>query len=70
MDSTQGVISEEKRFLGDTGVLDVHDTLNRTSSCRLSHIAPERRRWYDSLSEAKRDRDYNFCPWCLRGSPR
>jgi hypothetical protein len=64
------VISNEKQFLGDTNTLDVHDTQNRTSSCRLSFIAPEHRLWYDSLSEAKADREYDICYWCLRGSTR
>jgi hypothetical protein len=60
------VNSYEKRFLGNIDTLEVHDTQYRASSCRLSDIAPEHRLWYDSLSEAKADREYDNCYWCLR----
>jgi hypothetical protein len=28
------------------------------------------RRWYDALAEAKSDRDYDNCYWCLGSSTR
>lgn len=39
-------------------------------SGQLDEIKSEHRKWYDTLSEAKRDRDYDNCHWCLGGSTR
>ena len=59
-----------KQFLGNTNTLEVHDTQNERTSCQLDEIKPEHRRWYDSLAEAKRDKPYDTCYWCVGGSTR
>ena len=59
-----------KQFLGNTNTLEVHDTQNERTSCQLDEIKPEHRRWYDSLAEAKRDKPYDNCYWCVGGSTR
>ncbi len=64
------MIAKKKRFLGNTNTLEVHDTYNEKNGCRLDEIKLEHRRWYDTLAEAKRDRRYDNCHWCLGGSTR
>jgi hypothetical protein len=64
-----GVI-KQKRFLGNLNTLEVHDTQNERSSCQLDEIKVEHRKWYDSLAQAKADRSYDNCYWCLGGSKR
>jgi hypothetical protein len=64
------VIVKVKRYLGNTNTLEVHDTQNENANCELDEIKPEHREWYDSLSEAKRDRSYDNCYWCIGGSTR
>ncbi len=64
------VIVKRKRFLGNTNTLEVHDTHNEKNGCQLDKIKLEHRRWYDSLAEAKRDKRYDNCHWCLGGSTR
>lgn len=59
-----------KRYLGNTSSLEVHDTQKETTNCQLGEIKVDHRRWYDTLSEAKADRDYDNCSWCLGGSAR
>lgn len=61
---------KEKRYLGNTNSLEVHDTQNERSRCQLDEIHLAHRRWYDSLAEAKADRPYDNCHWCLGGSTR
>ena len=63
-------IVKVKRYLGNVNTLEVHDTANESSNCQLDEIAREHRRWYDSLAEAKRDRAYDNCHWCLGSSRR
>lgn len=64
------MIYKQKRYLGNTNNLEVHDTSNESSNCQLDEVKSEHRKWYDTLSEAKRDRDYDNCHWCLGGSTR
>lgn len=62
------MIYKQKRYLGNTNTLEVHDTQNEDTNCQLDEILTEHRRWYDSLEEAKRDYSYDNCHWCLGGS--
>lgn len=64
------MIYKSKRYLGNTNTLEVHDTDNERDNCQLDEIKSEHRKWYDTLSEAKRDRSYDNCSWCLGGSKR
>lgn len=64
------MIYKVKRHLGNINTLEVHDTDNEQTSCRLDEIPPDHRRWYDTIAEAKRDRPYDNCHWCLGGSTR
>ncbi len=59
-----------KQFLGNVNTLEVHDTANEKILCQLDEIKPAHRRWYDTLSEAKADRPYDNCYWCLGASTR
>ena len=60
----------EKRFLGNTHTLEVHDTENEKSSCQLDEILLAHRKWYDTLAEARADKDYDNCAHCLGNSRR
>lgn len=64
------MVTKLKRYLGNTNTLEVHDTNNEDTNCQLDEISSEHRRWYDTLTEAKADRDYDNCSWCLGGSTR
>jgi hypothetical protein len=64
------MIYKPKRYLGNVNTLEVHDTSNEQTNCQIDEIAPEHRRWYDSLAEAKRDHPYDNCYWCLGASTR
>ena len=64
------MITKIKRYLGNVNTLEVHDTYNEKARCRLDEIKLEHRRWYATLAEAKRDRRYDNCHWCLGGSTR
>lgn len=64
------MIVKEQRFLGNTNTLEVHDTDNENRNCQLDEIEEGHRRWYDTLQEAKRDRDYDNCAWCIGQSSR
>ena len=59
-----------KRYLGNINTLEVHDTQNERTNCRLDAIRSEHKRWYGSLSVAKIDRSYDNCAYCLSGSTR
>lgn len=59
-----------KRYLGNTNTLEVHDTNNENTNCQLSEIKVEHRKWYDTLTEAKQDRSYDNCAWCIGNSTR
>lgn len=59
-----------KRYLGNTNTVEVHDTHQERPACQLDEIKPEHRRWYDALQEAKRDRSYDNCHWCIGNSTR
>lgn len=59
-----------KRYLGNTNTLEVHDTRNETRQCQLAEIKPEHRKWYDTLRQAKADRPYDNCHWCIGRSTR
>lgn len=64
------MIYKRKRFLGNTNTLEVHDTDNEQSNCQLDEIAEEHRKWYDSLAEARNDKDYDNCHYCIGDSER
>lgn len=64
------MIVKQKRYLGNTTTLEVHDTDNESDNCQLDEIKPEHRRWYDSLQEAKDDLEYDNCHWCIGDSER
>jgi hypothetical protein len=64
------MVVKYKRYLGNLNTLEVHDTDRERSNCRLDQIRPEHRVWYDTLTEAKRDRRYDNCYWCIGGSTR
>lgn len=64
------MIYKQKRYLGNLNTLEVHDTTNEKGSCQLDKIKWEHRRWYDTLYEAKRDRPYDNCYWCIGSSYR
>lgn len=64
------MIVKLKRYLGNLNSLEVHDTSNEQSGCQLDEIKPEHRKWYDTLQEAKADKPYDNCAWCLGGSKR
>lgn len=64
------MIVKVKRYLGNVNTLELHDTANEQTNCQLNEIAPEHRRWYDTIAEAKRDHPYDNCHWCLGGSSR
>ena len=59
-----------KRYLGNVNTLEVHDTQNEQTNCQLDEIGLEHRRWYDTLAEAKAERSYDNCAWCLGSSTR
>lgn len=64
------MIYKQKRYLGNTNNLEVHDTNNESGNCQLDEIKAEHRKWYDTLNDAKSDRDYDNCHWCIGGSTR
>lgn len=59
------MVVESRRFMGNTLTAHVHDADHETRNCRLGHISPGNRRWYDSLEEARSERDYEDCSWCM-----
>jgi malonyl CoA-acyl carrier protein transacylase len=59
-----------KRYLGNTNSDEVHDTDNENTNCQLDEILVEHRKWYDTLTQAKADRSYDNCAYCLGGSSR
>jgi len=64
------MLHKPKRYLGNLNTLEVHDTAKESTNCQLEEIRPEHRRWYDTLTEAKRDRSYDNCHWCIGQSTR
>ena len=64
------VVVKVKRYLGNSNTLELHDTNNENTNCQLDEIKSEHRHWYDTLTEAKRDKSYDNCAWCLTGSTR
>ena len=64
------MIFKQKRYLGNTNTLEVHDTQNENTNCQLAEIKEEHRRWYDTLTEAKRDLAYDNCAYCIGASTR
>lgn len=64
------MIVKIKRYLGNTNTLELHDTDNETRNCQLDEIEAEHRQWYDAMLDAKRDRDYDNCHWCMGQSSR
>ena len=60
----------QKQYLGDTNTLQLHDTKRESSACELDAIAFQHRVWYDSPVQAKEDREYDHCHWCLGGPKR
>ncbi len=66
----RSTVTKLKRFLGNSNTLEVHDTANEKSSCQLDEIKVEHRHWYDTIGQAKADKDYDNCAWCLGSSTR
>lgn len=64
------MIYKSKRYLGNTNSLEVHDTQNEKTNCQLDEILIEHRKWYDTLQEAKNDRNYDNCAHCIGNSKR
>jgi len=64
------MIYKQKRYLGNTNTTEVHDTQNEKTNCQLDEILLEHQKWYDTLSEAKRDRNYSNCAHCIGNSTR
>lgn len=64
------MITKVKRYLGNVNTLEVHDTDNETVNCQLDEVLSEHRTWYDTLSAAKADRDFDNCAWCIGRSTR
>jgi len=64
------MIVKAKRYLGNMHTLEVHDTQNESPRCELDLISESHRRWYDTLSDAKRDHPYDNCAWCIGSSTR
>ena len=62
------MVVEVRRYLGNTLSARIHDADHERANCRLGHIATEHRRWYDSLDEARADRSYEDCSWCMEGA--
>jgi hypothetical protein len=64
------MVVKVKRYLGNSNTLEVHDTNNEKTNCQLDEIKSEHRHWYDTLTEAKADKAYDNCAYCLTGSTR
>jgi hypothetical protein len=64
------IMNTLKRYLGNTNTTEVHDTARESTNCELDAIKIAHRQWYDTLAEAKADRSYDNCAWCLGGSTR
>lgn len=64
------MVTKLKRYLGNLNTLEVHDTQSERTNCQLDEILPEHQKWYDTLSAAKADEDYDNCAWCLGSSTR
>ncbi len=64
------MVVEIRRYLGNTLSAHIHDADHETVNCRLGHIATDHRRWYDSLEEARADRPYEDCSWCMGRATR
>jgi hypothetical protein len=64
------VVVKIKQYLGNSHTLEVHNTNNEQTNCELDEIKVEHRHWYDSLTEAKADKSYDNCAWCLGASTR
>lgn len=64
------MITKQKRYLGNTNTLEVHDTDNENTNCQLAEISLDHRRWYDTLTEAKTDLSYDNCAYCIGASTR
>jgi hypothetical protein len=64
------MVYKVKRYLGNTNTLEVHDTQNENTNCQLDEILAEHRKWYDTLSDAKADENYDNCAWCIGSSNR
>ena len=64
------MVVKVKRYLGNTNTLEVHDTQNEKTNCRLDEILDEHRKWYDTISAAQSDEDYDNCAWCIGSSTR
>ena len=56
------------RYLGDLGLLILHDTYRETPQCGLDELDKQSRRAYDSIVDATFDREYDPCVWCLSGT--
>ena len=57
-------------YLGNTNTIEVHMLARRSANCRIELIHQSHRRYYATLSEARADRPYDNCHWCLGNSKR
>lgn len=64
------MIYKQKRYLGNINPSppEVHDTQNEKTNCQLDEILTEHRKWYDTLQEAKNDKPYDNCAYCIGNS--
>ena len=62
------MVIEVRRYLGNTLSAHIHDADHESANCRLGRIAPDHRRRYDTLEEARADSSYEDCSWCMGGS--
>jgi hypothetical protein len=64
------MVVKVKRFLGNSNTLEVHDTSREQTNCELDEITNEHRHWYDTIPDAKADKAYDNCAWCIGASTR
>jgi hypothetical protein len=54
----------EKRFLGNSSSMELHDLDNPTPGCQLREIRPDRHVYFDTV-EAAAEQGYDFCAYCF-----
>lgn len=64
------MVAKKKRYLGNLNTSEVHDTQNEQASCQLDEITSDHQQWYDTLAEARADKPYDNCHWCIGNSTR
>ncbi len=56
-----------RRYLGNARSGMLHDTLHEHANCRLERIGDAQKRWYHTVGDARGERAYFMCTWCLAG---